>query len=44
MFLFETNEKDNDHIMMTKTHLRMVEALLGSLEKGVLDLPPGVTQ
>ena len=30
--------------MMTRTHLRMVEARLGSLEKGVVDLPPGVTQ
>ena len=30
--------------MKPRTHLRIVEARLGSLEKGVLDLPPGVTQ
>ena len=31
-------------IMWIKMHLRIVEARLGSLEKGVVDLPPGVTQ
>ena len=30
--------------MWIKLHLRIVEARLGSLEKGVVDLPPGVTQ
>ena len=30
--------------MWIKMHLRIVEARLGSLEKGVVDLPPGVTQ
>ena len=43
MFLLEPLNK-KVLTMMLRTHLRMVEARLGSLEKGVVDLPPGVTQ
>ena len=42
MFLLQLLNKKV--IIMLRTHLRMVEARLGSLEKGVVDLPPGVTQ